>query len=413
MISANVHYGGARTVTIAADTTMQAGLGRVWIVTASSAGLRLRTPSARIMRLGGPQFMVVNAGAESFDLCDNLFGVLRTMAPGDAASVWLSSNATTQGDWHLHVGTANFIADPPSAELVYTFGGETGSGVAGTELKTREYDQQLEIWSLKTDMPVSPSYVGGSVVVVGAKAYCCGDNDAAGSNQNLEYDPDTWTARATSPTVSSFGLNTACGVRMNASAMHFNGANGAGNSGKAYEYDTAGDAWTGRATRPSNREADNVGAGVKLGIAYIAGGQGSAGTNAVDEYSIDTYTARTNRPAPFALRMATTNGDDDEIYVYGGSAGVTSSSTAFANVTRYSPSTDAWTALLNYVRGGRTKMSATSIGPNNYAVGGHPGSSLPRVQEMTEHAIATDTYAIKPNTPQFFESSNQARAVTR
>ena len=414
MISQATFLGGARTVTISADTVMALGLGRVWIVTASTPGLRLRLPNARNVRLGGPLFMVVNNGVESFDLCDNLFNVQRTMAAGDAASVWCSENTGTGGEWHLHTGTANNIPDPPSNLLCYLFGGETGGSVAGTELKTREYDQQLEVWSIKTDFPVGTTYVGGSVCVVGAKAYCCGASSTTNSTRNVEYDPDTYTTRTSSPSASSSGLIDACGIQIGSSAVHFNGSVTAVNKGIAYEYSPGSDAWTNRAVRPSGRgEKPELGVAINAGKAYLAGGLGAASTNAVDEYVIDTYTAKANRPAPFAGYIGVCTGDDDLMWVYGGSAGATVSTTAFSDVRRYDPGTDAWTSMLAFGRGARTKLSATSIQGNNHIFGGHPGSSLPRIQENTEHAIATDTYLTKPDIPQIFESVNQARAVTR
>lgn len=415
MISQAQFFGGARTVTISADTVMAAGLGRVWIVTASVPGLKLRLPNARNVRLGGPIFMVVNAGVESFNLTDNLNVVQRTMVAGDAASVWCSENVlSVGGKWHLHLGTANFIADPPSSLLCYLFGGETGGSVAGTELKTREYDQQLEVWSVKTDFPVGTTYVGGSVCVVGAKAFCCGAGSSTNSTRNVEYDPDTYTTRTSSPAASGSGLIDACGIQIGSSAVHFNGSATAINAGIAYEYSPGGDAWTNRSVRPSSRgEKPELGVAINAGTAYLAGGLGAGSTNAVDSYIVDAYTARTNRPAPFAGYIGVCTGDDGNMWVYGGSPGVTTSTTAFSDVRMYDPITDTWTSMLPFGRGARTKLSATAIQGNNHVFGGHPGSSLPRIQENTEHAIATDTYLVKPATPQIFESVNQARAVTR
>ncbi len=417
MISQNAYFGKSWTTALtAATTTMSEGLGRLWIVSAAVSGRNLRLPNARlVLSRGFPVFAIVNNGANSINLIDTGGNLLRTIAPGAFVSVGCADNATTNGVWYFHDGTANFIPDPPSPLLCYLFGGDSNTSIAESH-RTREYDQQLEVWTLKADVPVTWVYTSASVAVVGAKAYCAGGGQTGvEDNFNAEYDPDVWTTKTDVPTSPGIGLNNACGVQLGSSAFHFNGDNGALNSGNTLEFLPGSNSWTTRADRPSNREDNQVGAGLNGGKAYLCGGAGASATNAVDEYLLDTFTAKTNRPAPRAFFIGVTAGGSDSLmYVYGGGTNGTLPSTIFGDVRRYTPSTDTWTSLLNFARGNRKELSATSVQTNNYVFGGYQGTSLPTIKETTEHAVLTDTYTSKPDIAFTFESScNQARAVTR
>lgn len=415
MISRAAQFGGSYTVTISASTTLMAeGLGRLWIVTPSTSGRNLRLPNARLCGKGGAIFCVVNNGADAFNLVDNGSNLLRVIAVGEAVSIFCEDNLTTVGVWAFHVGTANFIPDPPSPLLCYLFGGDSNSSTANSH-KTREYDQQLEVWTDKTAVPVTWVYTSASVAVVGAKAYCAGgDQIGVQDNFHAEYDPDTWTTKTDVPTSPGIGFNNACGLQMGSSAFHFNGANGSGNAGNTQEYAPGANTWTARADRPSTREADGVGGGIASSVAYLCGGLGASSTNAVDSYASDTFTARTNRPAPLAFYIGVTAGTDGLMYVYGGGNNSSLPSQIFGNVTRYDPVGNAWTTLLNFPRGNRKQLSATSIQVNNHVFGGYQGSGQPTIKENTEHLIAADTYTNKPDIDFTFEdATNQARAVTR
>lgn len=102
MISQADFYGGAKYTTTATDVTLKAHAPRVQIFNPTAAGVDVKLPDARQLRLGGPQFYIINDHAtQPFDVQDNAGGVLFTMGGLAARFFVLYANATQAGGWSV------------------------------------------------------------------------------------------------------------------------------------------------------------------------------------------------------------------------------------------------------------------------------------------------------------------------
>jgi len=97
--------GGAHELSTGVDVTISAGTARVWTITASGAGIKvkLEDPADWTYRLGYPVLYVINAGGvNSFDLCRSDGVVLDSIPTGQCASVGLRSLSGV-GTWQVQV----------------------------------------------------------------------------------------------------------------------------------------------------------------------------------------------------------------------------------------------------------------------------------------------------------------------
>jgi len=95
--------GGARELTIAADTVISRGNASHWAIEASGAGLKvkLELPTDWTYRVGFPVFILHNKGAtHAWSLCTNNGTVLQAVAVGAYARVGLADLAG-QGSWRV------------------------------------------------------------------------------------------------------------------------------------------------------------------------------------------------------------------------------------------------------------------------------------------------------------------------
>lgn len=385
MIAEAAFYGGAKDQTTGSAVTVNFTLYRVHTVSTTSAGLNIKLQSARQLKTGGVTGVVVNAGANSFNLIDNSNNLLLVMAAGDSAVLGLIDNTTAAGSWIVRSGTANFVADPPVNLYFYVVGGFP----SGTyDHSAREYDSQLDVWAQRSDMPAPvASQVDNGAAVYGTAGYYVGSDDGNVSASNhkriYQYDPDVWTNK-TSGTVRWGGSS---GAVVGTSIVWFNGS--VYDSWNTGDYSVGGDSWTARTSRTAGSRASPTITGSANSKAVLLDGA----SNAVDTYVVDTWTAKTARPGASA-RLCSAASKSNVCYVYGGNEPA-----ILANVYTYTESTDTW-ASLSSMSSGRVDAAACSIGSYNYLAGGKLASAGTAVNGSTatvtnanwEHAVGADTY---------------------
>lgn len=99
-----------RAITLSADLQLEWPINgnatddysaRIMQVTATSAGLELRMPPANQTSVGNDA-LIRNVGAQSFEVKDyDGLGLIATVAPGEAAYIYITSNPDEQGTWGL------------------------------------------------------------------------------------------------------------------------------------------------------------------------------------------------------------------------------------------------------------------------------------------------------------------------
>ena len=106
MISQAAFFGGADVADVSADRTLVCGSKRVQALTPQFSGPDLILPDARTLRLGGPQFYVLNlSGSYTLPVKDGGGSVLTTLAAGDAAICALVEQADAAGTWAVQERT--------------------------------------------------------------------------------------------------------------------------------------------------------------------------------------------------------------------------------------------------------------------------------------------------------------------
>lgn len=105
MISGATFFGGSRTdATMSADVELARGSKRVQALTPQFSDLSVYLPDARTLRLGGPQFVVLDeSGAEDLAVLDAAGGSVVTLSPGEAAVLYLAAQDDAAGQWVSHV----------------------------------------------------------------------------------------------------------------------------------------------------------------------------------------------------------------------------------------------------------------------------------------------------------------------
>lgn len=100
--SSNVNeffYGGAQERTFGVSTTLTTA-ARLWVLSATSAGLTASLPDPASIPPGGPVFYVINSGSNAFTLRDHLGASLATLAAGSSVEVILSLTAGGSKVWY-------------------------------------------------------------------------------------------------------------------------------------------------------------------------------------------------------------------------------------------------------------------------------------------------------------------------
>lgn len=404
MTSKAKFFGGAKESSFSATYLLGPRMPRLQVLSATTTGLSVALLDARSFNLGGPHFAIVNVGANSFNLVNNSLTTLTAVAVGKMAIVWLSENTTSAGVWKVKVTDATSAVNPSPGLKHYVAGGQYTS----TPLyqKTIEYDQQLDIVSLKTDAPVVlTGDTQGATFPYGATMHFTGGQvGLAVSNKNLQYDPDVWST----DTVMPDQMGNHAGAQIGAKGYVFGGRdNATGNTSttRRRAFELSAGAWATMSSRASGRELYESGAATGSNSKiYLTGGRGGPGTvsspkNIVDEYVSDAYSVRQGRPLP-SMATNTTVAMSDYIYSFCGSDGTFASfSTMFNDVVRYSIALDLWESrtVFPILAFG---MSGSSIGDVAALIGGTKyvsSVSFPPSNQNVAYSHATDVYASKVN----------------
>ena len=411
MLTQQAFFGGAQHVSTGTSKGVVFAIGKVVIVETTVGGLFIRTPSARTLKTGGLQGVIVNAGANSFDLQDAGGNVLVSMAAGDAVALYCTDVTTTAGEWIWRAGTANMVPNPPVDFYGYVIGG----GDATSHDDVRQWNTVLETWSLRSEIP---DYIGGdfyaddsAVCVVGAKGFMAGFNSSSGVGFRkviAEYDPDVWTRK----TDSSNDIRDCGAAAISASAFFFNGQLA---SQDTMEYATGTDSWTQRTDRTISRVHEATPAYALNSKIVLPEGKASSTPDAcyVDTYTVDTFVAKANRPGPNVWKSASTPLGGYG-YSYAGYSHDAPPQLVYSAVQRYDETVDSWSSLVNFSAvGGHACFTANGL---NFIVGGEtewltsPISPPP----THKHQTVTDTYVVMDDAPGTYiiGATNHGRGIT-
>ena len=405
MIAESAFYGGAKSLTTGVASTLNFSTYRVHVVTTTSAPINIKLQSARQLKTGGPIGLIVNAGSNSFNIVDNSNNLLVALPAGNSAELALLDNTTAAGSWIVHDGNATSAPGPGASPLLYAWGCFTSAGGHSTAM--REYSPTPETWLAKSPLPNPPSWTTteasyGSAAVFGTRAFLFGTyttfTDTAAYPRLIEYDPDTYAFKTSCP----FQLTHCLSASLASDIVTFTG-----NSlfpRQTYSYNVAGDSWTLRARRSSTRQVDYTPGDVNNGKAILTHGQ----ANAVDSYSLDAFTVRTNRPAPTATQGSATS-DSSTVYVYGGDLG----SSALTSTYGYQDTTNAWTSRGAFPDA-RYDTGTCHIDGYNYILGGQTYTSPFDTNTLYEQEPVADVYLLKttPSPAIGRYGMNQCAAVT-
>lgn len=120
--------GGATSTTTAASFALTASSNRVQSVTFTAASQSVTLPNATTLSVGGPSFIISNAGARTFGVRANGGGLLTAVPPGAVCDVSLIDNSTAAGTWN--VGGTGIVPALPIADHTFASTYTTASQVA-------------------------------------------------------------------------------------------------------------------------------------------------------------------------------------------------------------------------------------------------------------------------------------------
>jgi len=337
-------YGESLELSINSNLTLFWHLTRTLVITATTSGLSVRLPPAKGLNLGGPMFYVIVEGSNSITLKDWGNGTVATLSPDDFATVHLVENSTNAGTWKVHVGTQNTVVNPPAAVLGYIIGGLPSSSKV-----VWEYNQQLSVWTQKTDSPRDRNTAG--MFVISTSGYIFGGD--VGVTSCDEYDPPTFTAKTAMGTYA----HSHSGAQVSNLGYRIGGQDG-GSQKTTEEFNPSGaGTWTDLTDMP---------VGTLQGSCDAAGGKvynvrGQA-TNVVYELTpggSGTWAEKVARPG-VNFRYFPTMELNGSIFSFMGSP---DSSTRYRDTDEYDPTAGTWTAKTDWpYSSGKFEHSGYQIG---------------------------------------------------
>ena len=123
---------------------------------------------------------------------------------------------------------------------------------------------------------------------------------------NMQYTPDTWVTKTSLPFLGGrdqrYGQS---GTAINNKGYIFSGSNGVTNWNTVHEYTLNLDTWTTKATIPYPARTYSTSTTI-LDKGYVFGGYSSVAISDNDEYTPDTWAARTNIPTTIYTAASTT-----------------------------------------------------------------------------------------------------------
>src|SRR6185295_43771 len=138
--------GRCRELSISADLTIDETV-KLWYVTASVAGLKIKMPDATRLKAGGAHFVVViKSGSNSVTIADNAGTPIlttdgtSTLTALTRGLVLLLVNTSAAGSWIVKKDAVTVATNPTPIEFTYQSGGSNTTG--SNNLKLRRYNHQ-------------------------------------------------------------------------------------------------------------------------------------------------------------------------------------------------------------------------------------------------------------------------------
>jgi hypothetical protein len=251
---------------------------------------------------------------------------------------------------------------------MYAIGGTTDA--EQWTAKNSKYEPTGDTWTVDTAMPTARR--GMTSCPVSNKIYVfAGEEDLVGSDliaKTTEFDGSVWTEKTVVPTpLRSTPRAASLGYR----AYLIGGQNGVGTQLQdTDEYVPSSDSWSSKTNVPTSGRSSM--AIFTLGPAiYIAAGNSSSAR--IDEYIPDTWTNRTNVPAPLRRDGPVGNSIVGSGTGTVSNAGYVSCGRDVANVPLQDHEeyiVDTWTARTDCPTPGRFNLSGSSVLGTAYICGG-------------------------------------------
>lgn len=219
MISRAQVYGGTQFYAAhTAAITLNGHSVRMHVVECASA-LNLTLPDARILRRGGPVYVVCNVGSSGADVTVKDAGGSTLIVLEDGESVKLSvlSNTTQAGDWVLDERSLTAVgAAKPSYSLL--FGGRAGSATLADRCVRLDHVTRTHTESSDSGTTQQGMDQGCAFDIAGVAHRSPGVNTSL--QLHLEYQLDTWTTRSKfSPSATAF-VRPTLGFVYNGKGIH-------------------------------------------------------------------------------------------------------------------------------------------------------------------------------------------------
>jgi N-acetylneuraminic acid mutarotase len=325
--------------------------GAVTIPTGSASATITITPK-QDTAVEGPESVSLKLNAVSAYSLAQKFSASATIADDDTVN--------TQGTlkWTSVAGSPTVRAEAMGAVAngkVYAFGGYVDSTYHPIK-RVDEYDPASNTWTRKADMPVGLTHAG--VTTDGTYIYLAGGYPGTGTNGSQvfattnvwRYDPghDSWLALRGLPSGRGGG-----GMQLVGRSLYFYGGSDGNRIDRdvvwSFNLDDPNATWVQRASLPSAR--NHVGGAVINGKLYVLGGQQLQDNNSVFKADLWRYDPATNQWTAMASLIypprshiaSATMVRNGHIIIAGGEGDPNRAQLAY--VDSYDPSTNAWTRL--------------------------------------------------------------------
>ena len=236
MWTAKQYYGDSKRQDISSNFNLPLPfIYRFWVLEATTSGLNVDLPDARLLPLGWSICVLVNVGVETITIRDGADGTITTLATSEMAEFGLYGNSTAAGNWTFVKRTAGQAAQvptdfvfivPPTGDDFGLWNSDTDSWFADTFPEsfgvyrgaTRAADKAYfgaapsefreYVFNSVTTKTDSPSGLQSVLFSISSKVL----NKATAVTATKEWDTtDTWVTLSGFQPVSSDGAGTAQG----------------------------------------------------------------------------------------------------------------------------------------------------------------------------------------------------------
>jgi hypothetical protein len=332
MLTEEAYYGGSTVLVLAAEHYMSPTEKRIILVSTSGGAQTLRLPFAPYLMLGGYLYCIINSGPDIVTVKDIVGSTLQALSANQAAKFHLYANATAGGSWASTKYTGvTAQADDAASEYIYVMGGKSGTQ------DCYEYNQRTDAWTKKSSPTREHANACGSVRGnTETDAYIVGSSTGADKQATDEYDPDTWTTKAS----YNFNLSySAASPRSSGIGGRITVSGGAEHGTRTQEW--LGSNWASVTSRPNNAMLHAAATDKNAYNAYFFNGvtTASAYNNLTDQWNGSAWTSKTARTAPFLKSIAAVTVASDVIHIVGGVNG----DLVYSKHFKYDVSGNSWT----------------------------------------------------------------------